>query len=209
MTDDPGLQAEVRSMLASAPVTQQFRAQRDAYAAGRDQTVINYSASGRPRSYQDKRQEAYEGLWQVVQAAHPRMRRSLNEGFSAGISAFLVDVTSFGWKNGVYIDEADQALAQEYLFMVYEFLRLVVQDEVAKDWVEATAALPRELPATLRALQMAQDQADELHTQLAGRVRAVLAGLPDQPTAGRPTTGDRTAAHFAELLRRHQDLEEK
>jgi hypothetical protein len=209
MIDDPGLQAEVRSMLASAPVTQQFRAQRDAYAAGRDQTVINYSASGRSKSYQDKRQKAYEGLWKVVQTAHLRMRQSLNEGFSAGISAFLVDVTSFGWKNGIYIDEADQALAQEYLFMVYEFLRLVVQHEVAKDWVATTAALPQELPATMRAMQVAQDQADELHAQLAGRVQAVLAGLPDQPAAERPTTGDRTAAHFAELLRRHEDLDEK
>ena len=188
MTDDPGLQAEVRSMLASAPVTQQFRAQRDAYAAGRDQTIINYSASGRSKSYQDKRQKAYEGLWKVVQTAHLRMRQSLNEGFSAGISAFLVDVTSFGWKNGIYIDEADQALAQEYLFMVYEFLRLVVQHEVAKDWVETTAALPRELPATMRAMQVAQDQADELHAP---------AGRPCPGCTGRPagSAGRRTPHH--------------
>jgi hypothetical protein len=137
------------------------------------------------------------------------MRQSLNEGFSAGISAFLVDVTSFGWKNGIYIDEADQELAQEYLFVVYEFLRLVVQHEVAKEWVATTAALPRDVPATLRAMQVAQDQADELHTQLAGRVRAVLAGLPDLPAAGHQSTGDRTAAHFAQLLRRHEDLEER
>jgi hypothetical protein len=40
---DPVLQAEVRSMLASAGgVTQQVRAGRDAYTAGRDQTVVNY-----------------------------------------------------------------------------------------------------------------------------------------------------------------------
>jgi hypothetical protein len=202
LTDDASLQAEVRSMLAGAPVTQQVRARRDAYAAGRDQTVINYSASGRAKSYQDKRQESYEGLWEVVQTAHLRMRQSLTEGFSDGISAFLVDVTSFGWKNGIYIDEADQALAQEYLFMVYEFLRLVVQHEVAKEWVATTASLPPEVPRTLRAMQVAQDKADELHAELAGRVRAVLAGLPDQPTVQRRTAGDVTAAHFAELLKR-------
>jgi len=80
LTDDPSLQAEVRSMLASAPVTQQVHARRDAYAAGRDQTVINYSASDRAKSYQDKRQEAYERLWEVVQTAHLRMRQSLTEG---------------------------------------------------------------------------------------------------------------------------------
>jgi hypothetical protein len=44
---DPGLQAEVRSMLAAAPgVTQQVRAGRDAYTAGRDQTIVNYRRDG-------------------------------------------------------------------------------------------------------------------------------------------------------------------
>jgi hypothetical protein len=43
LADDPALQAEVRSLLASAPgVHQQVRAGRDAYAAGHDQTVVNY-----------------------------------------------------------------------------------------------------------------------------------------------------------------------
>lgn len=40
---DPVLAAEVRSMLASAVnVTQKVRAERDAYTAGRDQTIVNY-----------------------------------------------------------------------------------------------------------------------------------------------------------------------
>ena len=44
---DPLLEAEVRSMLASAPaVTQQIHAGRDAYTAGRDQTVVNCPRTG-------------------------------------------------------------------------------------------------------------------------------------------------------------------
>jgi hypothetical protein len=44
---DPVLAAEVGSMLAAAPgVAQQVRAGRDAYAAGRDQTVVNYRRPG-------------------------------------------------------------------------------------------------------------------------------------------------------------------
>lgn len=40
---DPVLEAEVRSMLASAKgVSQQVRAGRDAYTAGRDQVIVNY-----------------------------------------------------------------------------------------------------------------------------------------------------------------------
>jgi hypothetical protein len=44
---DAGLAVEVGSMLAGAPgVTQQVRAGRDAYVAGRDQTVVNYRRPG-------------------------------------------------------------------------------------------------------------------------------------------------------------------
>jgi hypothetical protein len=47
LADDPDLQAEVRSMLASAPgLTQQVRAGRDAYTAGRDQTIVNHRRGG-------------------------------------------------------------------------------------------------------------------------------------------------------------------
>jgi hypothetical protein len=44
---DPVLAAEVRAMLAGAEgMVQQVHAGRDAYTAGRDQTVINYRGSG-------------------------------------------------------------------------------------------------------------------------------------------------------------------
>lgn len=47
LVDDLALQAEVRSMLAGAPgVTQHVRAKRDAYTAGRDQTIVNYRRPG-------------------------------------------------------------------------------------------------------------------------------------------------------------------
>jgi hypothetical protein len=47
MAADPALEAEVRSMLAGAgSVRQHVRAGRDAYTAGRDQTVINYRRPG-------------------------------------------------------------------------------------------------------------------------------------------------------------------
>jgi len=47
LAGDLALQAEIRSMLISAPgVTQQVRAGRDAYIAGRDQTIISYRHPG-------------------------------------------------------------------------------------------------------------------------------------------------------------------
>ena len=44
---DPAMAAELQSMLAGAPtVSQQVHAGRDAYAAGRDQVVVNYNRRG-------------------------------------------------------------------------------------------------------------------------------------------------------------------
>jgi hypothetical protein len=44
---DPVLEAGVRSMLAGSPgVTQRVRAGRDAYIAGRDQTIVTYRRPG-------------------------------------------------------------------------------------------------------------------------------------------------------------------
>ncbi len=47
LATDPDLEGEVRAMLSAAPtVSQQVRAGRDAYAAGRDQTIVNYRRPG-------------------------------------------------------------------------------------------------------------------------------------------------------------------
>ncbi len=43
---DPVLEADVRSMLAGTGVTQQVRAGRDAYTAGRDQAIVNFRGLG-------------------------------------------------------------------------------------------------------------------------------------------------------------------
>ena len=39
---DPALEAEIRSMLTQAGISQHVSAGRDAYTAGRDQVVVNY-----------------------------------------------------------------------------------------------------------------------------------------------------------------------
>ena len=47
LATDPLLEAEVRSMLTNgAGISQSVRAGRDAYTAGRDQTIVNHRQSG-------------------------------------------------------------------------------------------------------------------------------------------------------------------
>jgi hypothetical protein len=47
LSADPDLERQVRAMMADAPaVSQQVRAGRDAYTAGRDQRIVNYRRPG-------------------------------------------------------------------------------------------------------------------------------------------------------------------
>jgi hypothetical protein len=46
LSADPALVAEIRALMSSGDVSQQVRAGRDAYTAGRDQVVVNYRQPG-------------------------------------------------------------------------------------------------------------------------------------------------------------------
>src|ERR1044071_4279154 len=165
--------------------------------------------------YQAKRREAYVGLWEVVQAAHLRMRQSLRSGLGSSVSVFLTDVNAFGWKNGIYIEDEDQKLALEYLFIIYEFLRLVVQHDGMREWVASTAPLPRHVPSTVETMKLAEDEANSIRDELVRRIKTVLIGssveieaqqLPETISQAH-STGQAIATQFATLIQEHADRE--
>jgi len=135
--------------------------------------------------YQTKRKEAYVGLWEVVQDAHLSMRESLTRTFSEDFAPFLTNVNAFVWKHGIYISDKDRDLAQEYLYTVYEFLRLVVNNEAAKHWIISSISFPEDTPSTLSSMKIAEDKANAVRDQLTGRIRTVIGGLPEQRVASR------------------------
>lgn len=138
--------------------------------------------------------------WEVVQDAHLSMRTSLDGLNPDSFSAFLTNVNAFGWRQGVYIQDSDRDLAQEYLFLVYEFLRLVASHDAGRRWVMTTAQLPPEVPETLRAMKLAEQQAEAVRERLASRVREVLGAIPTSYTQIEGTSGAQLATRFNELL---------
>jgi hypothetical protein len=151
--------------------------------------------------YRARRQEAYTGLWEVVQDAHLRMRASLTRGLD-DFSVFLTDVNSFAWKRGLYVDDIDRELAQEYLFLVYEFLQLVAKNEAAKHWVVTSASLPDDTPSTLTAMKVAEDEANVVRDRLAERIRVALGAAPEESSQTTGTDGQVLATRFQALIRR-------
>ena len=156
--------------------------------------------------YQTARREAYTGLWEVVQDAHLNMRASLKTGLK-GFPVFLTDVNSFIWKHGLYIDDADRELAQEYLYLVYEFLRIIAPNEAAKDWAITSVAVITEsgpfeqLPTKLSAMTIAQNEANHVRDQLAERIRLVLGAAPSGPSLAGETDGKVLETKFNALVR--------
>lgn len=151
--------------------------------------------------YRKRQREAYAGLWEVVQEAHLSMRTSLDGLDSDVFSAFLTNVNAFGWRQGVYIEDSDRELAQEYLFLVYEFLRLVASNDAGRRWIMSTAPrLPGEIPETLRAMKLAEAAAEGVREKLANRIRAVLGAIPTSEPEGGKTSGARLATRFNQLL---------
>jgi hypothetical protein len=153
--------------------------------------------------YRTRRKEAYAGLWEVVQDAHLKMRASLKADLSE-LPGFLVDVNSFLWKNGIYIDPADRDLTQEYLFLVYEFLRTVSWNSRAKEWTISSIAMPDNLPSTLEIMKVAQEAADDVRDQLIARIRIVLGATPNQVSSAKVSVGHKLTSKFNEMVR--QDI---
>lgn len=152
--------------------------------------------------YHAKRREAYTELWEVVQDAHLGMRASLTDGLSFDFSVFLTNVNSFAWKHGLYVEDDDRELAQAYLYLTYEFLRLVAQNEVAGSWIATTAAFPSDVPATLRRMKVAEDEANTARDRLIERIRAVIGGQPEKLSQRTRTDGEVLQAQFNDLLKR-------
>lgn len=171
--------------------------------------------------YETKRKEAYAGLWEVVQDAHLGMRASLRKSPSLGFPAFLTNVNSFMWKHGVYIESLDRELAQEYLFLVYEFLRLVSQSEGAREWIELSVefpssprgpsdpSYPANMPSTLIAMRLADNEANIVRDRLVERIRLVLGAPPAQSVPPMFADGQVLATRFKAMLGRELDGSEE
>jgi hypothetical protein len=125
--------------------------------------------------YEEKRREAYDGLWRVVQQAHVAARLDAPQS-PATERKLLAEVNTFAMVNGAYLDSEDRRLASEYIAGV---LTLLDQLEKAdrpeyRDMRLSTAAFPPDFGPNLQELSVAAADAERLRAKLRDKVRNVM-----------------------------------
>jgi hypothetical protein len=134
-------------------------------------------ATAREAPYEERRRDAYDGLWRVVETAHG-VARTAPPKSAAAERDLLAEVNSFAMVNGVYIDAVDRQLAHEY---ISEILRFLANLEAAdrpkyREMMASTAAFPRDFGPTVRALAEEGNRVEGLRLELRSRVQAVIRG---------------------------------
>jgi hypothetical protein len=141
---------------------------------------------------------AYLELWRLVEESEMRLRSSLQFLSKANLAGQLTAVNQFMIRNGVYIAAADRQLVWEYLFGVYEFLRLAAQDPGVRQAVEITG-VPPSLTSRVEGLTAVADRVEELRAQLETRVRAVLGAPAPERAAGEAQPSPELAQRWIDL----------
>ncbi len=131
--------------------------------------------------YEEKRRDAYDGLWRVIEQAHVFARSEGPKSASAE-RRFTADVNAFAMVNGVYIDDADRQLAHEYITGVLQFLaNLEAADRPEyREMAMSTASYPSDFGPAVQQLAQESQRIEELRVELRSRVRTVLGGAPSE-----------------------------
>jgi hypothetical protein len=125
--------------------------------------------------YDEKRREAYDGLWRIVEEAHIAARTESTES-SASEVELMAKVNAFAMVNGAYVDDVDRQLAQDYINGVFAFLRdLKAADRPEyRDLIPSTATYPPDFGPDVSRLAEAARRNETMRLQLRLRVRSVM-----------------------------------
>jgi hypothetical protein len=125
--------------------------------------------------YEEKRREAYDGLWRVVERAHVAARLEGPQSI-ANERRLVADVNSFAMVNGVYVDDDDRQLAFEYIAGVLQLLAAIEKADRPeyREMAELTAPFPIEFGDDMRLLSKLARHNEELRTTLRNRIKRVM-----------------------------------
>jgi hypothetical protein len=132
--------------------------------------------TSRENDFRTQKQQTYKDLWEKLEDVHVRLRTEVVGGDE--FHSLVRDVNSFILKHGLYLEEEDQTLANEYLSKVRDFTNLVAacDSEDAKSALSATARIP---PAVVRFAQESgrvQAEVNQIREELLVRYRKILRG---------------------------------
>lgn len=122
-------------------------------------------------------QAVYKELWDRVEAFNIKVR--IEEVTSEEFSTHLRELNTFMLEKGLYFDDADRSLANDYARAVFDFQASVR----AADQLEAEIALgdtgdiPTEVTTAFREIGDTQERALELRSELRGKIRLVIGGV--------------------------------
>lgn len=141
-------------------------------------------SDARRAPYDEKRREAYDGLWRVVEQAHVAARL---EGAQSAAREWqlLADVNSFSMLNGVYVDDADRQLAFQYIRATLSLLAEIEKAERPeyREMVANTSAFPTSFGPTMKQLAALAEHNEELRISLRDRVKQVMGDPCSTPDA--------------------------
>lgn len=158
----PAIIALVGTILVALLGYRQWKRQQDATRSG---------------GFQSQKQQTYKELWDKLENIHVRLRTETvgNEDFRS----LVRDVNSYILKNGLYLENDDQQLADQYLSKVREFTNLVAASNSpdAKIALEDTAAeIPPQVIQSVRDLERIQSEVNQIREKILVRYRKGVLG---------------------------------
>ncbi len=129
--------------------------------------------------YEAERQSAYRELWQRVESLNIMIR--VQEVTEQDFLSHLQDLNSFILANGIYLEDQDRVLANEYTRAVFSFSSAV--NEAEKEGFElplgTTQEMPKEVVSNIKEVADAQQKALTLRAKLLNRIKGIVGGIQD------------------------------
>ena len=122
------------------------------------------------------KQAAYKKLWTEVEDFNIKVR--LERVTSREFSNNLQNLNSFLLKSGIYIDEEDMKVANEYVSSIFNFQKVVkgLNNPEADAALEETRNIPESILNEVKEIGEAQKKALELREMLLKKIKLVLSG---------------------------------
>jgi hypothetical protein len=130
----------------------------------------------RESEFRTQKQQTYKELWEMLEDVHVRLRTEVVE--SDEFSSLIRGVNSYILKRGLYLENDDQALANQYLAKVREFTNQVASSDSAdaKQAVHDTETIPTKIILNVRELGKIQAEVNQIREEILVRYRKVLSG---------------------------------
>src|ERR1700681_242669 len=115
--------------------------------------------SGRFGQYEKDRQGVYRDLWDRVEQFNVRVKVERVE--ATELSAYLQSLNAFMLRSGIYLDDDDRRLVNQYVEAVYDFHKVVRDSGIQEAEVPLgqTQQIPLEVVKAYRTIGKAQEEA--------------------------------------------------